>query len=281
MVERLKEAIEKARQQRGEPKASSSGVSPGEVVPVASGADTAWNALPMMPMDVEALQRRGIVTLKKTDASHIPFDILRTRLLTVCRENQWSKIIITSPHRACGKTFVTANLAFSLARRMNSKTIVFDFDFAHPSLWKILDVRPELSLPTAIRTGRSPDSVLMRISDSVAMALSTERVSNSSELIQSTRAAALIDAVAKTYCPELMIFDMPPILVSDDVLGFLSPDSAVLVVAGAGRTKASDLREVERLLGPSANFIGVVLNGVEDDSPDGYYPYPDGENVAD
>ena len=90
-------------------------------------------------------------------------------------------------------------------------------------------------------------------------------------LAQRARLAADVERVAATlagtwqlYRPNVVIFDLPPMLTSDDVLAFLPNVDGLLLVVGGGATKASEIEECERLMAEHTNFLGVVLNKAED-----------------
>src|SRR5690606_10391154 len=100
----------------------------------------------------------------------------------------------------------------------------------------------------------------------------TQPVRNSAELVQSRRAAAAIGATLDLYRPDIVLFDMPPILTCDDVLAFLPNVDAVVLVAGGGETKADEIEECEQLIADHTNFLGVILNKAEGaDAVSGYY----------
>ena len=120
MVERLKKAIDKARAHREQVLAGAvpPAVNPeerprGPVEATAPADPSPWAALEEVTLDVAHLKRRRVVSYQKNDPAHVVFDVLRTRLLKVFKDNSWSRIAITSPTRGCGKTFVAANLALN------------------------------------------------------------------------------------------------------------------------------------------------------------------------
>jgi MinD superfamily P-loop ATPase len=68
-----------------------------------------------------------------------------------------------------------------------------------------------------------------------------------------------------------VIFDLPPILIGDDVIAILPRMDAVLLVAGVGTTSVSDIKASQKHLQRS-NVIRVIVNKVTD-SADAYYAY--------
>ena len=63
--------------------------------------------------------------------------------------------------------------------------------------------------------------------------------------------------------PDVMLFDLPPALLNDDVIAIRPHVDALLIVAAGGTTKASDIKETERRLGENIPLLGVVLNKAE------------------
>ena len=107
-----------------------------------SGADAAWERLRTVTLDRRHLTRHRVIAADRVDPAHVAFDVLRTRLLQTLRARGWRRVAITSPTQGCGKTFVAANLAFSLSRRASCRTVLLDLDLRIPSLAAVLGVAP-------------------------------------------------------------------------------------------------------------------------------------------
>ena len=67
-------------------------------------------------------------------------------------------------------------------------------------------------------------------------------------------------------------FDMPPVLVGDDVLAFSTQVDAILLVVTQGKTDRVALEKTAGLLA-EANLLGVVLNKCSETSKDNVYGY--------
>jgi protein-tyrosine kinase len=303
VVERLRKAIEKARAQREQVLAGSSSQSSVAVaaeIPADAAAEPrpaehgrtepraperqsaaqpdssgmtpalAWAALKEATLDPAHLESTRIVSYRKSDAAHVAFDLLRTRLQKVLKDNRWSRIAITSPTKGCGKTFVAANLALSLARQSDIRTILVDMDLKVPGMAQTLG----LTTPSAIEwflTGQTrPEAFLRRVGRNFAVGVNTERVRDSAELIKDERAAAALARMHEVFKPNAVIFDLPPMLISDDAIAFMPQVDCVLLVAASGQTSPAEIDECERLLGESTNFLGVLLNKCDADIPDSY-----------
>ena len=58
----------------------------------------------------------------------------------------------------------------------------------------------------------------------------------------------------------MLIYDLPPMLVSDDALAFLPHLDCVLLVAGAEKSRLDEVDKCEHELAESGKLLGVALN---------------------
>jgi Mrp family chromosome partitioning ATPase len=236
-------------------------------------SEAAWERLAPASFDPRLLARRLVVSQNKTDPGAVAFDILRTRLLKVCRDNGWRRVAITSPTKGMGKSVICANLAFALARSEETRAVLLDLDLRMPGLKRIFGLRTPRPIAGLLRGEVPPEQFLERLGPAVAIGLNTTPVRHSSELLQSGAAREALAAIEATYEPDLMLFDLPPILVSDDAIAMLSQVDAALLVAAAGETTAREVRDAEAMIAGVCSLIGVVLNKCRDDAADGYRYY--------
>lgn len=265
MVERLKDAISKARLRReGTPYRATDPGTP------TSHTDEVWASLDELPIDADKMRRERIVAFQKTDPSHVTFDVLRTRLLKVMRENGWTRLAITSPTKGCGKTVITMNLAFSLSRHPNSRTMLIDMDLKAPRVSSILGAQGKRQISWFL-TGQTPaERFFQRVGDNLAIGLNTVRVRDSAEMIENPATEVAISNAQRMLRPETVLFDLPPMLVNDDALAFTQTADCVLLVIAAGESRAADIDECERLLTANSNFLGILLNKHRDPRRDPY-----------
>jgi protein-tyrosine kinase len=85
-------------------------------------------------------------------------------------------------------------------------------------------------------------------------------VEHSSELISSAAARAFFRSIKDRYPNRIVIYDLPPVLATDDALSFLPQVDAALMVIGEGRTHREDLLRCLELLRDTP-ILGTVLNG--------------------
>jgi Mrp family chromosome partitioning ATPase len=191
-------------------------------------------------------------------------------LLQALHDNRWSRVAITSPTKGCGKTMVSCNLAFSLARQPETRCMLIDLDLRMPQLALRLGQSEGPAIEPYLLGEVPPSDYFRRVGANLAIGLNTGRVWNAAELVQSSRVAATLAASLELLRPNVVIFDTPPMLTSDDVLAFLPNVDGVLLVAGGGETTAREIEECERLMAEHTNFLGVVLNKAEDSGMSSY-----------
>lgn len=272
MVERLKEAIERARAQRE--KAEIPG-NPRDSLPRSQSLDISdrnkrWLLLPELTLGDADVERHRLVSVNRADPAHLAFDVLRTRLLRVCDEHGWRRIGVTSPTKGCGKSMVALNLAFSIARQADRRLCLIDLDLRAPRIAEYIGTSDSLPLADWLKGRVSFEGHFRRIGENFALGLNTTRVRDSAELLQSeSTGVALRDVVARLD-PEIILYDLPPLLVSDDVISALPHLDAVIIVAAAGQTKADEITASERLLAGNTVLIGVVLNKSVESARDVY-----------
>jgi Mrp family chromosome partitioning ATPase len=224
----------------------------------------AWDDLRAVRLDPVHLARGRVVAAERSDPAAWDFDLLRTRTLRALKAHGWRRIAVTSPTVACGKTFVAANLALSLARVPGCATVLMDLDLRIPSLAPLFGLRKVGALRDALE-GRKPfERHFVRVGARLALGLNARAETDAAELLQDPSTADALARIQSALQPDVVIYDMPPVHACDDVLAFSSQIDAVLLVARGGVTRAEDIRRCERLFGEQTPILGVVLNDGED-----------------
>ncbi len=252
-MEKLQAAIERARAKRDD--------SP---IPRRERAERAaldgnWDRIPEMEVD-KAKLLKNLVFVDANGPEASAHDILRTKVLQLCRENNWRRVVVTSPTKACGKTTTVANLATSFARQADRKTLVFDCDFRRPSMAEKFGQTSGQSFSEVLDGEIDFAEQARRISSNVAVAVNFAPATNPSKLIMQDRTSEMLDAIEARYKPDLMIFDVPPILGTDDTLAFLKNVDCALLVAAAEKTTINEVDNCEKELAEQTSVMGTVLN---------------------
>lgn len=241
--------------------ASPVGFDPAAIDPAllaAADVDAAWQALPAYHPDPKHLERGRCVSFAGGQAA-AHFDVMRTKLLQQVRGKGWNRIAITSPGPNCGKTMIALNLAFSLARQHDVRCIVIEMDLRRPSMARILGDRSGHQLAEVL-AGTAVTDHLIGHGRNLAFGTNRKPVAHSAELLQGPEAAAALDKIEARYQPTLMLFDMPPMQISDDTMAAMGLMDAALLVGAAESTTVAEIDRCEQELASRTNVMGVVLN---------------------
>lgn len=264
-MERIQSAISKARAARegkiGTPPAEGT-VRPATAAPATAepAPPGAWERLQEVAIQPQTLARNRIVTNISSPAA-TPFDVIRTRLLQQMRGQGWKRVGITSPDPACGKTMMCLNLAFSLARRPELRTVVLEIDLRRPSMERTLGLPIQQQFSKVLEGQDDLDRHLTRVRGmNLAIATNHSPVRNSAEILHAPSAEMTLAEVERRYSPDITIIDLPPTQVGDDVMAFARWVDCVLIVAAAGATTIVEVDQCERELASQTNVLGVVLN---------------------
>lgn len=269
-MERISRALELARSQRTQ--REQRGAASAAAGPLVSDADladsnaqTATMRAPCFAASPEALAREHILPPGADGPLAAPYKLLRTQVLQRLDQLGANTLAILSPAPGAGKTLTAINLAIAIAADLGRTALLVDLDLRNPHVHTRLGLEPEAGVEDCLRGRKSIEQVIVRLEGYERLAVMPARgsVSNTSELLTSERAAALIDELRNRYKNRIMIFDLPPVLQADDALAFSRVVQAGLVVAGEGRTDRGQLlRSIEMLR--ELTIVGTVLNGSRD-----------------
>ncbi|MFC3117432.1 CpsD/CapB family tyrosine-protein kinase [Jhaorihella thermophila] len=204
--------------------------------------------------------RRPLVNLHRDDPAARSFDLLRTRLLQVLRENGWRRMAVTAPRSGNGATFTAVNLALSLARIPRSRTLLIDLNLRAPGIASILGVAPTGDMPKFLAGELTVRDQFLRMGDTLALALASGPDRDAAERLHDRRSVASVDRAVAALRPDVTVIDLPPMLEHDDATAFMPQVDGVLLVADATQTTAEDIASCERLIDGQAALLGVVLN---------------------
>lgn len=284
-MDRIQKAIAKARAERDALTAergaapanpAHGAAAPGGALTVPTPPDAvaqAWQALPALEVDRRRAARNHIVALVGGDGA-AEIDGIRTRLLQHLAAKGFCKVAITSPTPGAGKTTLALNLAFSLGRQSEQRTLVADADLRRPQMAKVLGVTARHCFDRVLDGAEALAANAMRVGEHLAFATTHGPVRNSAELLQSRRARAALDTIQATYAPTVMLFELPPVLASDDAMAFLGHMDCALIVAAAERNSTREVDRCERDVASQTTVLGVVLNRCRYmERADGYADY--------
>jgi protein-tyrosine kinase len=258
-MDRIQTAIAKARATRDGATSSARPRTSNANLPQETQDGDPWGSLKEIQLSPNILDENRIVA-HRPGAASTGFDLMRTNLLRQLRDNKWTRVAVTSPGPGCGKTTVALNLAFSLSRLADIKVMVLELDLRHPSILQALGLDRFQNFAGVLAGAESAPIQITRWGKNLAFGLNSVAVPSPAELLSSERAADVVDAIEAAYRPDVILFDMPPMLVSDDTLAFLDQVDCALVVAAAEETPVNEIDQCGKELAARTQVLGVVLN---------------------
>jgi succinoglycan biosynthesis transport protein ExoP len=190
-------------------------------------------------------------------------------------------LVVTSARPSEGKTTVSANLGVVMAQAGN-RVVVVDCDLRRATLHKQFDLSNREGLTGALLQEEPDlDSVLQKTTiENLRVLTSGPLPPNPSELLGSQKMRQLMARLKDEA--DVILFDTPPILLVTDAAVLAIEADGVLLLAEAGGTRRSTLRQAaERLKPLGAYIVGVVLNRVPMPRSKGYYYQYYGEEDQD
>ncbi len=224
-------------------------------------------------MKITKEQEDGYVHVAEEPRSPVTesFRSLRTNLEFSQVDKPLRTIMITSPSPSEGKSTVAANLALTMSQS-GKRVALIDADLRRPRLHRILTVSNRVGLSDIFLNHRTAQAISRPWRDSqLTIITSGPLPPNPNELLGSQKMAQFIEQLKEMY--DIIIFDSPPILVSDATV-LASRVDGVLMVLNPGRSKKDAARAtVEQVQRVGTKVIGLVFNRIPKHRSDYYGGY--------
>jgi protein-tyrosine kinase len=259
-MEKLQAALSKARKTRERQDTDENPVAaPAKTPKRARDIESLWEELTPFDVSAQQLEERRVHT-RVAGAKATSFDILRTKILLQMREHGWKRIAITSPMPQSGKTTMACNLALGLGRQSDLRSIVLDLDLRDPSISDFFDVTPAHGIDEVLTGNVDFKDQAMRLGHNVAFSMATIPDADPTRLLLTEETSEVLDDIEKRYQPDIMIFDLPSMLVNDDTRAFLKNVDCALIVVRASKTRYGQFDTCEKEIAQQTNVLGTVLN---------------------
>jgi protein-tyrosine kinase len=212
------------------------------------------------------------------------FRSLRSRIYELRDIKPLKSILVTSGLSQEGKSFVSTNLALSLARHKNSKVLLIDGDMRRYTLHQLLGCESHPGLADYLAGKAEMEEVMQRAEQSVDTSgtgkpllpnLTFIAGGNGGDKAADLSGSARFGELMKQAAPHFdwIIVDSSPVLPVSDAVNLARFCDGVLLVARGGVTKFPIAQRAQSEL-KASNVLGFVLNAVHD-APQvgGYYGY--------
>jgi Mrp family chromosome partitioning ATPase len=222
-------------------------------------------------VDPVAMERYGVLPQVKDEIAERSYKILRTRVQQRMEASLWHSIAVSAAEAGDGKTLTSINLAIALARDVNCWVFLVDLDLQRPQIAPYLGLQFDKGLSDYLAGQASFDEIVYEPGiERLSVIPNGRGMDQSSELLGSPRMFELSQALATETPRRIVIFDMPPLLLSDDVLRFLPNVDGLLFVVSEGKTPRVTLERARDAI-PEKKLLGVVLNRSAEREISSYY----------
>jgi protein-tyrosine kinase len=170
-------------------------------------------------------------------------------------------IAVTSALAGEGKTFVSINLAMSIAMELDTSALLVEADILRPTVMTRLGLQPRRGLLDVLTDRKLELSdVLLRTNiNKLSLMPAGSRSTQTTEVLASTRMGEFLDELAQRYSDRIVVFDAPPLLLTSEARVLASRVGQVVVVVEAGRTPVSALSQAMATI-ESCPVVMTVLN---------------------
>lgn len=278
-MERIKQALERAKQERESNQHRGTGQTQATPTQAAAAAASkpvrtdriTYTETHVVNVDPSVLDANRVLGGKSAVMAADSYRMLRTRVIQRMRDNGWNSLMVVSPGPGEGKSLTAVNLAISLAREVTHTVLLVDLDLRRPSINKFFGYEPPYGITDYLNNDVPLPDILFNPSiERLVVLPGKERENDSSEMLSSPRMLDLIAEIKARYPERIVVFDMPPVLATDDAIAFAPNVDGALVVVQNGATRRDDLATTYDLL-HGTKIIGSVIN--RSDEPTQAYGY--------
>jgi len=189
-------------------------------------------------------------------------------------------VMVSSALPGEGKTFVTLNLALSLARERDFSTLLVDADLPKAHISRTLGLAAEPGLADALVDEKCDVEGLVVGTDIPGLTVLPAGHHNeqAAELVMSARMAQIAAGLLARNPRRFILFDSPPLLISSEARALVHLSGAILLVARSAKTPRQALLDALTHI-DKQRIHGVIVNdtyaaATEHYGHYGYYGYP-------
>lgn len=263
-MERISEALQRARQERGSERVGfgkpwTAEAAPGDGAQSGDGK-IVYTKTRSVEVSRETLAARRVVSgfdpCMFTDA----FKVLATQVAHKLHANNWNTLAVTSPNEHEGKTLVAINVAISLAAQFHQTVLLVDADLRRSKVRESFGLQPGPGLSDYLLSHTPIEQLLIHPGiERLVILPGGAPLLSSSDLLGSRQMADLVTDLKNRYRSRIVVFDLPPLLAGADVLAFAPHVEAALLVVEEHKTRSEDVTRAVDLLSRT-HLIGTVLN---------------------
>jgi protein-tyrosine kinase len=194
-------------------------------------------------------------------------------------------IFITSAMPGEGKTFVSLNLALSLAAELDKRVLLIDGDAAKQDLSRWMGIADQPGLVDLLTTGKpyAESTIIDTNVDRLQVMPCGSMVDNLDELYASKLMDTLLSGLASFDSNRILIVDGPPLIATTEAAVLARRMGQVVLVVEANKTPQSAVEQAAAQL-EGCQLVSSLLNKATGSNSAGYgygYGYGYGQHAKD
>ena len=191
------------------------------------------------------------------------FRFLRGSMLLSTPNSVPKIVLVTSPDKNCGKTFVSSNLSCALGQ-LDKKVLLIDSDLRNPRLHRVFRYRNRVGLSNVLTGQKSlKDGCIMRTEiPNLYLMMSGPKSPNPGELLASPAMERTLKECAEHF--DFIVLDSAPLLpVFDSHILSTRCDGVILVTRAGVTSRHAAKQSIELVQRVNGKITGLVLNDVD------------------
>lgn len=195
-------------------------------------------------IDLAQLERSGYLapssnrSMLAEEFRHIKRPLLNNARSPGAGNGRHAEIMVTSALSEEGKTFLAINLAMSMAAEVDTAVLLVDADVVRPSILQRLGIQADKGLLDVLMDPalEVSDLVLQTNVPKLSILAAGTRSDRATELLASNAMDGLLGTLAERYPDHVIVFDAPPLLLTNEAKVLASRVGQVVLVVEASKT---------------------------------------------
>lgn len=212
------------------------------------------------------------ISIVKSPRSNISesFRSIRTNLQFILGNEGSKVILVSSLHPGEGKTFVTVNIAATLAKA-DKKVIILDFDLHKPRIHKVFGLSKMDGVSNYLVGQKHwKETVIHHEIKNLDFVLSGPIPPNASELVLSKKIDVLIEELKAEY--DYILIDTPPLALISDALVLMNKVNLSFCVLNTQKATKQGVRFLEETFTQNdISHVSLLLNNIKQNRWRYYY----------
>jgi len=201
-----------------------------------------------------------VTLLKPHCAAAEQFRLLKTNILFPEKGEPPRTIMITSPSPNEGKSFVSANLAISIAQSIDEFVLLMDCDLRSPSIATLFGIKGTQGLSQYLSSAVALTDVLKKTFINKLTILPAGSIpQNPSELLSSEQMRLMLHEVKLRYSDRYILIDTPPPYITSDTNAIARYVDGIIIVIKQGKTRKKEVQDIVDIYGKD-KILGVIQN---------------------